>query len=125
MKRLTFPNWADDTLATASVDTSTMSHFSSVHEYSSQYTSLFWGLTHGNTEIFLEVSSVLENRAVTLPHGVLEQLGQDVVQGEGDEGEVGRHVAAAPHSGGAIALVLAHTPAGGKTHRGLSEDAYK
>lgn len=34
-----------------------------------------------------------------LPHGVLEQLGQDVVQGQRDEGEAGGHVPVDPHPG--------------------------
>lgn len=45
-----------------------------------------------------------------LPHGVLEQLGQDVVQGQRDEGEAGRHVAVDPHPGGVPVLVLTETP---------------
>lgn len=34
-----------------------------------------------------------------LPHGVLEQLGQDVVQGQRDEGEAGSHMPIDPHPG--------------------------
>lgn len=47
---------------------------------------------------------------MALPHGVLEQLGQDVVQRQGDEREASRHVSIDPHSGGVAILVLAETP---------------
>lgn len=47
-----------------------------------------------------------------LPHGVLEQLGQDVIQRQRDEGEASRYVSVDPHSGRVTVLVLTQTPGG-------------
>ena len=46
------------------------------------------------------------------PHGILEQLGQDVVQRHGDEGETGSHVAVDADPGGVAILVLTQASVG-------------
>lgn len=47
---------------------------------------------------------------VKSPHGILEELGQDVIQRQRDEGESSCHVSVDPHSGRVPVLVLAQTP---------------
>lgn len=59
---------------------------------------------------------------MALPHGVLEQLGQDVVQRQRDEREASRHVSVDPHSGGVAILVLAETPVEGTGGRLTASD---
>lgn len=48
----------------------------------------------------------LSTGAADPPHGILQQLGQDVVQGHGDEGESGSHVSIDADAGGVAILVL-------------------
>lgn len=45
-----------------------------------------------------------------LPHGILEELRQDVIQRQWDEGEASSHVSVDPHSGGVTVLMLTQTP---------------
>lgn len=48
------------------------------------------------------------------PHGILEELRQDVIQRQWDEGEASCYVSVDPHSGRVTVLVLTQTP--GKVH---------
>lgn len=57
------------------------------------------------------------------PHGVLEQLGQHVVQGQRDVWEPRGHVSVDAHAGGVSILVLAQAPIG--SHRHARERAQK
>ncbi len=50
--------------------------------------------------------------AVKSPHGVLEQLRQDVVQRQRDEGEASCYVSVDSHSGRVTVLMLTQTPEG-------------
>lgn len=47
---------------------------------------------------------------VKLPHGILEELRQDVIQRQRDEGEASCYVSVDPHSGGVTVLMLTQTP---------------
>ena len=47
---------------------------------------------------------------VKSPHGILEELGQDVIQRQRDEGEASCHMSIDPHSGRVPVLVLTQTP---------------
>lgn len=49
-------------------------------------------------------------RVVRVPHGILEELGQDVIQRQRDEGEASCYVPVDPHSGRVPVLVLTQTP---------------
>lgn len=53
-------------------------------------------------------------RPVGSPHGVLEKLGQDVIQRQRNEGETSCHVAVDPHSGRVAVLVFAQASGGEK-----------
>lgn len=44
-----------------------------------------------------------------VPHGIFEELGQDVVQRQRDEWEASCYVSVDPHSGGVTVLMLAQT----------------
>lgn len=55
-----------------------------------------------------------------LPHGILEQLRQDIVQRHRDEGETGSHVAIDADPGGVAVLVFTQASAVGS--RGLDLD---
>lgn len=50
---------------------------------------------------------------VSVPHGILQELRQDVVERHGDEWEAGRHMAIDAHTWGVAILVLTQTSAGG------------
>lgn len=47
-----------------------------------------------------------------LPHGVLEEFRQDIIQWQGDEGKASGNVAVDPHPGRVTILVLTQTPGG-------------
>lgn len=53
---------------------------------------------------------------VRLPHGILEELRQDVIQRQWDEGEASCYVSVDPHSGRVTVLVLTQTPGGQEKH---------
>lgn len=50
---------------------------------------------------------------MSVPHGVLQELRQDVVQRHGDEWEAGCHVAIDTNTWGVAILVLTEASAGG------------
>lgn len=56
------------------------------------------------------VKTCVSDGCCWLPHGVLEQLRQDVVQGQWDEWEAGCHMSVDPHPGGVPVLMLTETP---------------
>lgn len=47
-----------------------------------------------------------------VPHGILQELRQDVVERHGDERETGRHMAIDAHAWGVAILVLTQASAG-------------
>ena len=51
-----------------------------------------------------------------LPHGVLEELRQNVIQRQRDEGKASRYVSVDPHSGRVTVLVLTQTSGGHEEH---------
>lgn len=55
-------------------------------------------------------ADIIHMYEVRSPHGVLEELWQDVIQRQRDEGEASSNVSVDPHSGRVPVLVLAQTP---------------
>lgn len=50
--------------------------------------------------------------AIKLPHGIFEELGQDVIQRQRDEREASCHVSVNPHPGRVTVLVITQTSGG-------------
>lgn len=54
---------------------------------------------------------------MTIPHGVLQELRQDVIQRQWDEREASSNVTVDPHPGGVSILVFTQTPGEGRGER--------